>query len=219
MWRITKTAVRLALGLGGWLGIVYAPADIIGLPETYPFLGWFLEMERETALVAFSGLLICYLVYVELRPYWKDWRKHRSWLSYPQAAQLIYEEFRDNDMVIGLIRDSGHPRPVEDVMSSWIEDGINKKIIHALGRLEHSREDDPVPCCVSIETNVVFERSDGAWDDEIAAKHNSTGQYWRALRFRRREIIKYLDELKADTVEFERRKTLKKKSGTKLPTG
>lgn len=208
-----KTLVALLVYLGGWLGLIYMPADIVGLPEAYPFIRPMLDMERETLLIWFSGFLVAYLVFVELRPYWRSWKKARSWVSYAEAAQIIYEDFRDNDMVAGLVRDSNHPRPVEAVMGSWIEDGLNEGIIQALGRLEHSREVDDLPSDVSIETGVMFERPDGGFCDEIAARERDTGLYWRSLQFKIKDIRKYLRHLEADTNEFERRKALKKERG------
>lgn len=210
MFRVLKTLLTLLVPIGSLLGILYIPADIAGLPEAYPFVRRILNLERETKLIWFSGFLVAYLVFVELRPYWRAWKMGRSWVSYAEAAQIIYEDFRDNDMVAGLIRDSNHPRPVEAVMGSWIEHGLNEGIIHGLGRLEHSREVEDVPSNVSIETGVMFERPDGSFSDEIAARERNTGHYWRSLQFKIKDIRKYLRQLEAGTIEFERRKASEK---------
>lgn len=213
MRKIIKSLVRVAFWVGGLIGLAYVPADIAGLPETYPVLRVVTDMERETLLFWFSSGLVIYLIYVEIRPYLREWRRRQSWVSYPEAAQIIYEEYKSNDMVLGLMSDTRHPRPVEDVMGSWIEDGIRREIIHPFGRREHSNEIEKIPANISIETGIVFEKPDGKFDDEIAAFQPEGRIYWRNLRFKRKDILSYLQDLERDTLKGQSRKALKKKSG------
>lgn len=65
---------RSLLALGGYLGLLYVPADIWGLPETYPALRTVLEMDRETAVMIFAGLLVLYVAWIDARPLITKWR-------------------------------------------------------------------------------------------------------------------------------------------------
>jgi hypothetical protein len=52
-----------------YLGILYGPADLFGLPQTYPVLGQVADMlDRFTLLAIFSGILVVYILWIDLRP-------------------------------------------------------------------------------------------------------------------------------------------------------
>ena len=58
-----------------WLGVAYAPSDLFGLTEAYPWLERVMEVDREAILIGFSFLLVLYVAWIDARPYFRKFFK------------------------------------------------------------------------------------------------------------------------------------------------
>jgi hypothetical protein len=63
------------IGFAGLLiGIIYMPADLFGLTDTYPALGRLVAMIDRFALLAFlAAMLVLYVLWMDLRPTIRGW--------------------------------------------------------------------------------------------------------------------------------------------------
>ena len=104
---IAKKFANFILVASGWLGVLYSPADLWGLPETYPWLGEVTSMlDRFDVLAIFSGLCVLYILWMDLRPFYKKWRANalgpkkkseladRARLASVEINEIIGEEFK-----------------------------------------------------------------------------------------------------------------------------
>ena len=69
MLSVLKILKEWLIALGGYLGILYIPSDLFGLSEAYPRLKMVTNMiDRFTILAIFSGFLVLYILWIDLRP-------------------------------------------------------------------------------------------------------------------------------------------------------
>jgi hypothetical protein len=216
MWQKTKSVVRALLGFGGWVGLAYAPADIMGLPDAYPFLRGIAEMERESLLLWFSGALVIYLIWVEVgRPAWVWLTSGRGWVDSEEAGQVLFGYLGKNQGArddLAENKERGHPFPFAEAMSVYLEDGINRGIIKAKGHEEHFFEYQEVPCGVRIKDGMMFGNAKDL-KEHLAAILDGTDKTLIGLRLKKGSIEQYIKYLERDVIDRNRAQALKKKRG------
>lgn len=200
--------MRVALGLGGWLGLAYAPADIAGLPDTYPFLRIISDMERETLLLWFSGILVAYLVIVEVRPYIRSALSGRAWLGLEEGGRyyrdLLVESGMNEGVKIFDSMSSPHPdQPTSSHVASafrWIvQEAINEGRMEVVGTPENGSKSERL-ACVDDDATAYRKSREG---ESFFLMMN--GVYYRNIQIKKSTIKSYADHVRAHDANLKKR--------------
>lgn len=79
MWSAVTKFARTIVAAATLIGILYLPADLGGLPEALKIpLEYLMAVDRELALIVFSGLLVAYIGWMDARPFILSWQEKRK---------------------------------------------------------------------------------------------------------------------------------------------
>jgi hypothetical protein len=212
MMHLVGSLVRMILAISMFVGLLTLPVDTIAIDDTYRANLPTISLPRETLFIWFSGALLAYLLFVELRLFIAKRLSFKEWVPYPVAAQMLYEELKDREVVSRLVRESDHPKPVEAVMAAWVEDGIHKGFVNVRGCREYSEISEGVPQDSALVDVLLVTLPDGDQSHEVSAKKPETKEYWRGLTVLRSSLKIYLRYLEDDTPNFERQLVAKEQA-------
>lgn len=194
MLRILKAFIAV----GGWLGLIYLPADLVGLPETYPFLNRLSDMNRETLLIWFSGLLVAYLLFVELRPYLRNYREGRAFLGLEDAGRyyrdlLVRHDMNDAVKIFDSMSSPHQDQPTSSPVASafrWVaQEGVNDGVMEVWGVPENGSkparlkdvEDDGLAHRRFLEGDPLFLMMDGVYYLDLKVKRSTIETYAKCV--------------------------------------
>jgi hypothetical protein len=86
--------------LSAWVGILMLPKDIPDLREVYGVpVGWLMSTPRETALIILSGLLVLWIIWIDVRPAVRRWWKERNQSPLAVSFSPTFMDVIGNELV------------------------------------------------------------------------------------------------------------------------
>lgn len=199
MWGIIKSISKVFLWTSTFVGLVYLPADVYGLTDTYPFLARVTELERETLLIGFSILLLVYLTFVEVRPHVARYRALTSWVEAEDAAKMIFEHIKSSQQAVQTLKNRKSNEsviPYSGAVAPWFEEGINDGELVAIGHEDHLEDYVDIPKGVKVQDGKMFGTLGNLKEDLCAIADD--GRKLIGIRFNRTSLEKYIRTIRSD---------------------